>query len=66
MNNKRPLILISNDDGYHSKGINELMDMLKDIADLLVCAPESARSGYSCAFSATTPLRLKLRRKRKA
>ena len=64
MNNKRPLILISNDDGYHSKGINELMDMLKDIADLLVCAPESARSGYSCAFSATTPLRLKLRRKK--
>ena len=24
--------------------------ILKDMADILVCAPESARSGYSCAF----------------
>lgn len=63
MKNNRPLILISNDDGYHSKGINMLIDMLRDMADLLVCAPESARSGYACAFSATIPLRLKLRRK---
>lgn len=63
MNNKKPLILISNDDGYHAKGINSLIDMLRDMARLVVCAPESARSGYSCAFSATEPLRLKLRRK---
>ena len=55
---KRPLILISNDDGYQAKGINSLIDMLRDVADLLVCAPDSARSGFSCAFSATTPLRL--------
>ena len=64
MNTDKPLILISNDDGYHAKGINSLVDMLADMADLLVCAPESARSGFSCAFSATAPLRLKLRRKR--
>ncbi len=32
--------------------------MLRDMADILVCAPDSARSGFSCAFSATTPLRL--------
>ncbi len=63
MNSKKPLILISNDDGYHAKGINSLIDMLRDIARLIVCAPESARSGYSCAFSATEPLQLKLRRK---
>ena len=55
---KRPLILISNDDGYEAKGINCLVDMLRDLADILVCAPDSARSGFSCAFSATTPLRL--------
>jgi 5'-nucleotidase len=58
---KRPLILISNDDGYQAKGINQLIDMLRDMADILVCAPDSARSGFSCAFSATTPLRLKKR-----
>lgn len=60
--NKRPLILISNDDGYHAKGINSLIRMLSPVADLLVCAPESARSGFSCAFTATKPLTLKKRR----
>lgn len=62
MNTKKPLILISNDDGYHAKGINSLIDMLRDIADIIVCAPESARSGFATAFSATVPLRLKQRR----
>ncbi len=61
MDIKRPLILISNDDGYHSVGIRALVGMVKDFADVLVCAPESARSGYSCAFSAVPPLRLKRR-----
>ena len=60
----KPLILISNDDGYHAKGLNSLIDMLSDMGEILVCAPESARSGFATAFSATTPLRLKLRRKR--
>lgn len=63
MENKKPLILISNDDGYHAKGLRSLIDMVGGFGDLLVCAPEAARSGFSCAFSATTPLRLKLRRK---
>ena len=57
----RKLILISNDDGFQAKGINSLVDMLRDLADIIVCAPEDARSGYSCAFSATTPLRLNKR-----
>ena len=61
---KRPLLLISNDDGYQAKGINCLVEMLSDLADIIVCAPDDARSGYSCAFSATTPLRLYLREKR--
>lgn len=58
---QRPLILISNDDGYHAKGINSLINMLRGMGDILVCAPESARSGFSRAFS-TTPLSLKHRR----
>ena len=62
MENKRPLILISNDDGYHAKGFNELIRMVKDYGDVLACAPESARSGFACAFSATTPLMLSHRR----
>ncbi|MBQ1668730.1 MAG: 5'/3'-nucleotidase SurE, partial [Prevotella sp.] len=51
MNQHRPFILISNDDGYDSNGIRILVDMIKDIADILVCAPDSGRSGFSCAFS---------------
>ena len=60
---KRPLLLISNDDGYQAKGINCLVDMLKDMADIIVCAPDDARSGFSCAFSAGTPMRLTLQHK---
>ena len=60
---ERPLILISNDDGYHAKGINCLIEWMRDLGDVIVCAPERARSGFACAFSATTPLTLKLRRK---
>ncbi len=62
MDKNRPFILISNDDGYHSPGIRALVDMVSGIGDVLVCAPEAARSGYSCAFSAASPLRLKRRR----
>ena len=61
---KRPLLLISNDDGYQAKGIRALVEMLSDYGDIIVCAPEDARSGSSCAFSATVPLRLKLRESR--
>ena len=60
---KRPLLLISNDDGYQAKGIRCLMEMLSDMGDIIVCAPDDARSGYSCAFSATIPLRLQLRQR---
>ena len=54
----KPLILISNDDGYQSGGIRYLVSFLSDMADILVCAPDGGRSGYSCAFSAVPPLYL--------
>lgn len=62
MEKKNPFILISNDDGYHAKGLVSLIDMVVDMGDVLVCAPEAARSGFSVAFSVTQPLRLKRRR----
>ena len=58
MKNKTPLILISNDDGYQAKGINCLVDMVCDLGDIIVCAPDGGRSGYACAFSAKDYLRL--------
>ena len=63
MNDKKPLILISNDDGYDAKGINSLIEMVRELGDVLVCAPDGPRSGMACAFSANTPLTLTLRRK---
>lgn len=64
MDNNKPLILVSNDDGFRAKGINSLVDMMADMGDIIVCAPEEARSGFATAFSATTPLRLNKRAER--
>lgn len=58
MEKQRPLILICNDDGYQAKGINELVKMVHHFGDIIVCAPDGARSGQSRAFS-MTPLTLK-------
>jgi len=55
----RPLILISNDDGYQAKGINCLVEMLQDMADILVVAPDGPRSGQSRAFTALDYLTLR-------
>ncbi len=62
MNQKRPFVLISNDDGYHAPGIRLLADTMSSFADVLVVAPESGRSGSSCAFSASNFLLLKRRK----
>ncbi|MCD8306574.1 MAG: 5'/3'-nucleotidase SurE [Prevotella sp.] len=51
MENYRPLILISNDDGYEAKGLKSLIEMVRDKGDIIVCAPTGARSGQSRAFS---------------
>lgn len=55
---RRPLILISNDDGYEAKGLRELVGMVRDLGDIIVCAPEGPRSGRSRAFS-TEPITLR-------
>lgn len=52
----RALILISNDDGYQSKGINFLTDIARRYGDVIVCAPDGARSGYSMSVSFTSSL----------
>lgn len=57
MNPNRPLILISNDDGYRAKGINELIETLRDVADLVVMAPDGPRSGAACAMTSEQPVR---------
>jgi len=60
---KRPLILISNDDGYQAKGVMVLADMVRKYGDVMVVAPDGPRSGTSMAISSHTPVRNKLIRK---
>jgi 5'-nucleotidase len=57
---KRPLILLSNDDGYEAKGLISLIEALRSCGDLVVVAPDSGRSGMACAITVSSPLRLKL------
>lgn len=49
-------ILVSNDDGYFSPGIEALAGALADLADLTVIAPERDRSGASNSLTLDRPL----------
>ncbi len=49
-------ILISNDDGYLAPGINALAEALSAIAEIVVVAPDSNRSGASNSLSLDRPL----------
>jgi len=49
-------ILISNDDGYLAPGINALADALAAVAEIIVVAPDSNRSGASNSLSLDRPL----------
>lgn len=60
MNSTRPLILISNDDGYLAKGINELVSFLLPMADIIVAAPDGPRSGMACAITSQLPVTISL------
>ncbi len=57
---KRPLILISNDDGFQAKGINELINAIIPLGDVVVIAPDGPRSGMSSAITSLKPLIIKL------
>ena len=51
-------ILISNDDGYLAPGINALAEQLATVADIVVVAPDSNRSGSSNSLTLDRPLRV--------
>lgn len=55
----RKVILITNDDGYQAGGIQSLVDSLRGLGRIVVCAPDSPRSGFSASFTCTRPITLK-------
>ena len=56
---KRPLILITNDDGIYAPGLKALVAAVKPLGDVLVVAPDGPRSAQSNALTVTVPLRSK-------
>lgn len=53
------LVLLSNDDGYRSRGIRTLREVLMDVAEVVICAPESEQSASSHALTLSRPLRMR-------
>ena len=51
--------MVTNDDGYQAKGINMLIEAMREIGDVVVFAPYQHQSGMSSAITTTLPLRVK-------
>jgi 5'-nucleotidase len=58
MENKKPLILVTNDDGIYAPGIRALIEVVKDMADVLVIAPDKPQSGMGHAITINSTLRI--------
>ncbi len=54
----RPLVLLSNDDGYRARGLQCMAEALRSWAEVVICAPESEQSASSHSLSLHRPLRL--------
>lgn len=54
----KPLILVANDDSIFSKGIKELVQIMKEIGEVWVVAPDTPQSGMGHAITLGFPLRI--------
>ena len=57
---KKPLILITNDDGIYAPGIRSLIKTMRPLGNVLVVAPDKPQSAMGHAVTIQTPLRLHL------
>jgi len=55
---RKPKILVCNDDGIHAEGLNELAKSMKKIGDVTIVAPLNPQSGMSSAMTLGKPLRI--------
>ena len=58
MAKKRPLILVTNDDGVTAPGIRSLIEWMKELGDVVVVAPNQGMSGMGHAITINSTLRL--------
>ncbi|MEC8013870.1 MAG: 5'/3'-nucleotidase SurE [Verrucomicrobiota bacterium] len=63
MSLKRPLILVTNDDGIQSGFLKALVEELKKVGEVLVCAPDGERSWIGHAISRNQKLKPKEEKK---
>lgn len=54
----KPIILVTNDDGYRAKGLKTLIEALQPYGYLVVVAPSEGQSGMAHAITVKVPLRL--------
>jgi 5'-nucleotidase len=52
----KPLILITNDDSIHAKGLRKLIDLMRKFGEVAVISSEQVMSGMSHAVTIKTPL----------
>lgn len=55
---KRPLILVTNDDGMFAPGIKALVEVVRELGEIVVIAPNSPQSGKGHAITIHDPIRL--------
>jgi len=53
---QKPLILVTNDDGISAPGIRALIDVMNEIGDVVVVAPDSPQSGMGHAITINSTL----------
>lgn len=55
---KKPLILVTNDDGMFAPGLKALVQAVKEFGEVVVVAPDSPQSAKGHAITVADPLRL--------
>ena len=55
---KKPLILVTNDDGITAPGIRALIAVMKEFGNVVVVAPDSPQSGMGHAITLNSMLHL--------
>ena len=56
--NRRPLILVTNDDGMFAPGIKNLVEIARHMGEVIVVAPNSPQSAKGHAVTLADPIRL--------
>jgi len=55
-----PLILVTNDDGIHARGLEKLISVARKFGDVIAISSQEPMSGMSHAITIKVPLRVKL------